>query len=795
MDGASAGTVMRLTGMVIATLCLAGAVAAAELTLPQEVFYYHPVATVYGHNAVWINPAALADGNSGSMVLFTHRQKRIIRDWGASAVVRMFSVAYRHVANQNQSDHDEYIFALGGGDRGKVGLSYRYIKNGVGYLNHRHLWTAGVLFQNLEHLSLGARFENLNRGKIDGERSDVRFVYGAATRLYRDLVTVSFDVDMTHKENLDAADFRTGVEVRPTPGLYLSLDFDNHAQFNLGIRLNFGQSYAGHYQEFGRRGKSRLSTSYIGSVTGKQPSLTQPRPKALMVRVDGELPENPKMPVFGKRPLKYFDYIDGIYRAAGDDAVDRLFLHIGTLTCGIGRVEELSEAVAYFRSRGKMTCAYIDNANNLGYLLAAAADSIVIPPVSQVNLIGLRAELSSIKGLMDKVGIEAEVERVDQYKTAPEPLMFDRPTDPSREQISRILDSLYAGLVDAVASHRGLSRDSVRALIDRAPLTSVAAREAGLVDRLTYLDEAKPAAGRQMKLESYVRQRVCHDRWGAPPQVALVIADGSISEGRSGGKIGEFEMLDVIRQVREDAAVKGVVLRVNSPGGSALASDLLWHEIDLLAARKPLVISMGNVAASGGYYISCVKVPIFVDRSTVTGSIGVYGGKANLSKMLDKIGVYTESHRRGLNAGMYSLYEPYTDDQRRQLRGQLWEFYRHFTQRVAEARHLAADSVDALGRGQVWTGNEAVHHGLADHMGGVYQALETVIAECGAQRETVTVVSYPAGRYFFKSPTGVAGLLGRAVSRWLGPGGELAVATFTDSDHIFFRMPYNIVIE
>lgn len=774
-----------------------------ELVLPNEVFFYRPVASVHGQSAVWINPAALSSRYQGSMLLFTQRDERVVRDWGTSVTMKMLAAAYRKIDNKNSSNLEEYIFAISGGRHLKFGLSYRYIKNGPGYFDNRHLWNLGVLSQQSRNLSLGARIENLNRGKIDGKRTDIRFVYGAATRVYRDLVTVSFDVDMTSKENLNQADFRTGIEVRPIPGLYLYADFDNRSRFNLGFRANLGSSYAGHYHNFDRDARSYRGTTYVGSVEGRQPSLIKVSPKSLTVRLDGSLPENPKMPVFSRKPLKYFDYIDGIYRAADDDEIDRLFLNIGTLKCGIGKVEELSNAVKYFGSRGKKVYAFINNPNNLGYLLASAADTLIIPPVSQLNLTGLHANLITIKGLLDKVGIEAEIERVDEYKTAPEAIMFDRPTETNRAQINRILDNLYTEMVNVIAANRDMTPDSVRRLIDLAPLASVDAVEFGLVDKTSYLDDALEdyaASGwsffsRQMSLSAYLNRNDCYDQWGEPQRLALVIADGSISSGKSGGRMGEYEMLNAIRKVRKDGRVKGVILRVNSPGGSALASDLIWHEIEKTVKEKPVVISMGNVAASGGYYISSIDGQIFVNRNTLTGSIGVFGGKANISELLDKIGVYTESFSRGRNAGLYSMYEPFTDDQRQQLKESMRRFYTHFTELVGNARAITPDSVNALGRGQVWTGTEAVANGLADQIGGVYQALETLCMISGVNRDEVDILSYPQKRYYLQNPFDFP-LVFEKLTSWLSDHDDgLAAISLLESDHIFYCMPYNIEIE
>jgi protease-4 len=793
----------RIIAFFAALFILTGAANGVELILPENLFFHRPVASVWGQTAVWTNPAALSYGHSGIAVIFTHRDERLIRDWGTASTLKVSGMAYRHIDGGDEPDLNEYVFALGGGRRFGYGLSYRYIKDGPGYLNRRHLWTLGFLSRNKKNFAYGIRIENLNRGRINGKRSDIRYTFGTAARVYRDMVTATLDVDMTGKESLHQADFRTGIEIRPLPGMYLYVDFDNHWQFNLGFRLNFGSNYAGHYHNFNRDGKTVLSTSYIGSVKGKQPSLTKPLRKTLLITLNGDLPENPKIPLFRKRPLRFLDFIDGIYRAADDDSVDKIFLQIGSLRCGMAKVEELSGAIRRFRARDKKVIAYLERPNNLGYLLASTADSVFIPPVSELPLVGLRAELQTYKGLLDKIGVEVEVERVEEYKNAPEPFIFDRPSEPCRQQINRILDGLYAELVTSIAANREMTSDSVEVLIDKAPLMSIEAKEYGLVDDTCYLDKAledysgsgRLVNRRRVSLHEYLHQPIYDDRWGEPPKLALIIADGEITEGKSGGKVGEYEMLSAIRKARLDKNIKGMVLRINSPGGSASASDLIWHEIEKTARAKPLVISMGNVAASGGYYISSVKNEILVNKSTITGSIGVFAGKANLSRLFDKIGIYSESHLRGRNAGMYSLSEPFTPEQREKLKTHISEFYRHFIGKVAKARSITPDSANALGRGQVWTGAEAVENGLADRIGGLHQSIEILQETCGLRPEDTEMVTLPEKHYFFESPFDLPGLCGKVSKKLFGSEESFVSLETPETGLIFFRMPYYMTIE
>ncbi len=779
-----------------------GVASAAEVRLPDEIFFYQPVASVWGQPAAWINPAAIPSAQVGRMLVFTQRGNHLVRDWGLAGTQKYVGVAYRHVAGDGQPDVNEYLIGLGAGGSSSYGISYRYFKDGPGYLRHRHLWTAGLVSRLSPNLALGARAENLNRGKIDGLASDVRYVYGAAVRLYRNLVTASFDVDMTSKESFRQADFRSGIEARPIPGLYLFADVDNHRRFGFGFRLNIGAGYVGHYHNFDRDLRATMGTTYVGSVSGRQSSPIKFPSQTLVVPLGGDLPENPDIPWLRQRPLRFYDYIDGIHRAADDDDISRMFLRIGSLQCGLGKIEELDGAIRAFQARGKRVIAYLEDPDNSGYLLASAADSILIPPVSDFQAMGLQATLMSYKGLLDKVGVGVEIERVDEYKTAPEPYIFDRPTEANRRQINRILDTLSEHFARQIADGRRLPVDSVRTLIDRAPLTSIEALRCGLVDGLAYPDgqlfgdtlENPMLAGPQLALDDYLGRPVYNDRWGSRPIIALVIADGDIADGQSGAAVGGKDILAALRQVRHDSRIKGMVVRVNSPGGLVGASDLIRHEIEAVALNKPVVISMGNVAASGGYYISSVGARTFVDQSTITGSIGVFAGKPNLAALYGKIGVYSESHARGKNAGMYSLAKPFTPEQRETLKEEISVFYRHFLDIVAGSRTLSADSVDRLGRGQVWTGREACTNGLADTIGGMYASLHELDRLVGVAANQTEIMTFPTRYYLLPRSLPLPGVAAGLAQALFGHDYD-ALFTDLEAGQVYYRMPFTIAIK
>lgn len=773
-----------------------------EIILPSELFFYSPVASTSGQNIIWSNPAALSNRQMGTMFLFSHRDDRIIRDWGTASTTRALGAAYRNIDGGELPDHKEYILAFGGGRKIAFGFSYRYISDGTEQLRKRHLWNFGLLIRRSKNVSLGARIENINRGKINGEKSDMRFVYGIAARAYKDLVTVSFDVDMNSSENINQADFRTGIELRPKPGLYIYADVDNHHHFSVGFRMNLRSNFIGHYSSVDRDVKSTHATSYFGTVKGRQPSFVKSQKKTLVINLDGTLPENPQIPFWGRRPLKFIDYVEAIYAAANDDEISGIYLDIKNLSCGLGKTEELSDAVAYFRQSGKYVYSFLHTPNNIGYLLASSADTVIVPPVSQLQLLGLHANITMYKGLMDKLGIEAEFERIDEFKSYPEVFMLERPSEPYREQVNRLLDNLFNEMVSEISANRALSPDSVRSLIDAGPLTSIEAVEFGLCDERLYPDNAlKKYAGSNRKLFAerisiyeYVKKDFTDDYWGQRPQIGIIIAEGDILPGHE-GKIGQYEMLKAIRLAEENDDIKGIILRVNSPGGDALATDLIWYEIEKAAKRKPLVISMSNVAASGGYYIASVNSDIFINRNTVTGSIGVFGGKVNIAGLYEKLDLYSESMTRGKNAAMYSLEEPFTPDQKLTMKAHMRALYNNFLEKVSIAREISPDSVNSLGRGQTWTGREAVENGLADNLGGIDAAISEICKKANLNRDEIELVHLPEKRYFFKNPFKFSGFIS-TISDVLGGDANLQEIFQNPYDsHVYYRMPYDLKIK
>lgn len=434
------------------------------------------------------------------------------------------------------------------------------------------------------------------------------------------------------------------------------------------------------------------------------------------------------------RPLVTREVVRALDRAATDPRISGLFIEIDGLPADWAQVEELRDAVAGFSAAGKPTAAWVAAGGNKEYALALAADRLAVPPEGTLAVLGISAEMSFLKGTLGKLGMEADFLHVGRYKSAPEALTRDEPSAPYREMTTDLVDSRYRRLKDMIAAGRGVAAERVEGWIDRGLFDAAGALAEGLVDTVMYRDEARDyyfVSDADTELEDYVVAAGARGGRGAA-RVAMITVEGTIAEGESRrgdwqGKVaGSETVIEQLRDAAADPDVDAIILRVDSPGGSALASDLIGHQVALARREMPVVVSMAGLAASGGYYVSCGADSIFAEPGTLTGSIGVYAGKIDRHRMYEKIGVSREHVTRGRNAMMFSDSSRFSADERRVLQRYLDDFYGRFVDRVAAGRGLEASAVDSIARGRVWTGEQAARIGLVDGLGGLDRALESV---------------------------------------------------------------------
>ena len=465
------------------------------------------------------------------------------------------------------------------------------------------------------------------------------------------------------------------------------------------------------------------------------------------------------------RQLSLLKVLRTLEAAAVDDRIEGIYLRMngtGGVT-GTALIEELREAIELFKQSGKFVVAYNETYSQGQYYLASAADRIYLQPEGGMDWSGLSTSLMFYKGLFDKLDLKAEVFRptVCKYKSAVEPYILDRMSEANREQMQALVDSMWGTIAEAVAASRGIDVERLNEIADKLQVTLPEdALKYGFVDGLLYEDQMKEVFAELgveddgegnydfVSLGDYASMvGVDLDNLGAD-RVAVVYADGAIVDGEGFGKeIYGNTLAATLAGVRDDEKVKAVVVRVNSPGGSALASDVIWREMELLRAEKPVVVSMGSYAASGGYYISCPADVIVADRLTLTGSIGVFGMFLNpIDALKNKLGITLDGVKSNASAGMGSV-EPLTPAQRASIMRGVDKVYETFTQDVAAGRNLPIEKVLDIAGGRVWSGSDALGIGLIDAYGGLKTAIALAVdkAGLGENFRVVEVTQQPSG--------------------------------------------------
>ncbi|GAA4577150.1 signal peptide peptidase SppA [Planotetraspora kaengkrachanensis] len=471
-------------------------------------------------------------------------------------------------------------------------------------------------------------------------------------------------------------------------------------------------------------------------------------------------PSDPLGALLSMRRPRLTDVLAGLRRARTDSRVKGLIVKIGGNPIGLGMVQELRTAVLKLRAAGKRTVAFAETFGEFGagtvpYYLASAFEKVYLQPSGDVGLTGITLEQRFVRDALAKVGVEYQLGQRHEYKTAANMFTQNRMTEPHRESTARIAESVTEQITAGIAEARSLEPRRVRELIDQGPFLGPEAVEAGLVDALKYRDEVYAEAvedGTHLMYVSRYAKSALAKRLPHPgePVIALVHGTGAIRLGRSGrsplgggGAMGSDTICAALRSARKDDKVRAIVFRVDSPGGSYVASDAIWREVVLAReAGKPVIISMGDLAASGGYFVAMGADVIVAQPGTLTGSIGVFGGKPVVGELLGRLGVVTEAVSEGANAGMFSPVREFSDDQWARVNSWLDRIYDDFVGKVAQGRGLTRERTHELARGRVWTGADAREAGLVDELGGVEDALSLARKKAGLPKDT-QVRTYP----------------------------------------------------
>jgi protease-4 len=498
--------------------------------------------------------------------------------------------------------------------------------------------------------------------------------------------------------------------------------------------------------------------------------------------------------VFGELQPSLGVLVQRMDAAAADKNVAAVWMKIENPELGRGKIHELRAAVARIRKAGKPVYGELTTADSPQYLLAIACDQVVMPPSGMLIVPGVRAEVTFYRGLLDKLGLEFDALQMGKYKGAVEPFTRNEMSKPLRESLDAIVDDTYQELIATIAADRKLADFQVKSLLDHGLFTAETAKKTGLIDEVAYADQFQDGLKQKLNADeldivtNYKRKRVemnfsgvsgmmrfmdmlmggkTVDEGGKKPKIAVVYAVGPIMEGKNsndmfgGSSVGSTTIVAALRKAADDPKVAAVVLRIDSPGGSATASDLIWRET--VRMKKPFIASMSDVAGSGGYYIAMGAKKIIAAPGTITGSIGVIGGKLVTKGLFDKLGVNVEVISRGVNSGSLTSTQPFTPDERKAWTDLLESTYHQFVGKAAEGRKMPYEKLEELAQGRVYTGRMAKQIGLIDELGTMDDAIVAAKVAAGLKADAeVDLLVLPESKSFFEQifgdPAGAADL-------------------------------------
>ncbi len=503
------------------------------------------------------------------------------------------------------------------------------------------------------------------------------------------------------------------------------------------------------------------------------------------------------------------DIVSAIRKAKNNDMIKGIYIDSRSISASMATLAEIRNELKSFKESGKFVVAYADTYSQAGYYLASMADKVAINPMGNLDLHGLASMPIFFKDALDKLGIEMQIFKVGTYKSAVEPFTQNEMSDANREQVSSYLNDAWSFLRADIAEARSLTPEKVDALANQMPLlqTTDFLLEANLVDTLLYETEMKDYLRTLLSLEegkmipsatvSNMRSVTTKTVKKTGNTIGILYAQGNIVSGTGASNIQDKYMVNQIEKLRKDEDIKAVVFRINSGGGSAYASEQIWKAISNLKKEKPVVVSMGDVAASGGYYIACNADRIVAQPTTLTGSIGIFGMIPNMEGTAEKIGISTDVVKTNEFGDFGNITRPFNDQEKQLLQNMIEKGYDIFLTRCAEGRNMPKDSLALYAEGRVWTGNQAKEIGLVDELGGIERAIE-IAAEMANLGKSYVVFEYPKMRTMIEEllDRPKEELAARTMKEYLGESYELfmLLRDIREQDYIQARIPYELNI-
>lgn len=505
--------------------------------------------------------------------------------------------------------------------------------------------------------------------------------------------------------------------------------------------------------------------------------------------------------------------LDAIKKAKTNDNIKGIYIYSGYLSASSASLNELREELIDFKKHGKFIISYADTYLQSGYFLSSVSDKIVVNPEGMVDLHGISANLMFLKGTLDKLGIDVQIFKVGTYKSAVEPYIDTKMSDANREQITSYINSIWSTIVSEISSSRGISVDKLNALTDEMPVFQTAnfLLENKLVDTLLYESEMKNylktwvniSDVKDLKMASVSDVNLIERKETKEEKknkIAILYAEGTIVSGNKKEEINDAYLIKQIQKIADNDKIKGVVFRVNSGGGSAFASEQIWKAITDLKAKKPVYVSMGDYAASGGYYISSNANKIYAQPTTLTGSIGIFGIFPNIEGLTQKLGLTFGTVKTNTFADFGDINRPMREDEKRMLQAYVERGYDLFLTRCSEGRNIPKNKLDSIAQGRVWTGSQALELGLVDKLGGMENAIVDLANELKLSNFSIAEYPSPPNPFDFFLSTGKDEVAAYLINEYLGADVKLfksikEIKKLKETDFIQARMPYEITVE
>jgi protease-4 len=746
--------------------------------------------------AVSVNPAAAGFNQGLTLQYFHEKVAASLGGDGLYAGLGPLSLTSEWLRPAGAAHYRKLGLGLGlGGRSGSFGFTWNDWSSSDPAVAQLRTFDVGLTVRPWRWLSVGAAVLDLD-GKQGGAWVPVRYHLGVATRFASDAVTLWGDwiADDEARRSFRSRAVAVGLGWETPIGIALHGEVQLPTESRSGtpgstlflVSLAFNSPHAGAVGAAGGTGSSRDRSTLFGlrlSTRAYRGFVGTPR--AVLVDLPAEL--EPPVSLFAGRPRDPFGTLVRRLRELRDDEdVGRVVLKIERLALAPGHADELRDALIELRAR-KPVVAWIQSATLREYYVATGASRIEMAPPAVLYLTGISSSGLYLRDALAKLGVSFQAVAIGKYKNAPDPLLRGDMGAADREAREAVLDDIFGRQVRAVAEARKLPEAKVRELVDRGLFDAEAARQAGLVDGLSWPDElarGRDAFGGFLARYETPEPRMAQ-RWGPRPAVAVIRVAGTILPGKTRG--GPFEasltgaesIAALVRQASEDREVKAIVLRVDSPGGDALASDLIWRSLVVAKHRgKPVVVSMGDLAASGGYWISTAGDAILAEPSTLTGSIGVFALKPDLSGLLGKIDVRAVTLKRGARADLESVTRPWTEEEQQAIRKEIGAIYATFLSRVAEARRLTREEVDRIAQGRIWTGQQALDRRLVDRLGSLADAVALACERAGVASQDVEVRRLePPRRFLDDVEAGLSSGASSALERVLARSPEVQAAT------------------